>query len=67
MLYLCVQFSITIYISDLRLIDPSGQYPVLEVEVALNFFPGDHGTADKYKQFVHKLTKEITLFYYIFH
>jgi len=43
--------------SDLRLIDPSQEYPVIEVEVLLNFFPGDHVTADKYKHFVQQLTK----------
>jgi hypothetical protein len=46
--------------SDLRLIDPSRKYPVIEVEIVLNFFPGDHSTADKYKRFVQKLTKEHT-------
>ena len=28
-----------------------------QVEIVLNFFPGDHSTADKYKRFVQKLTK----------
>jgi len=46
--------------SDLRLIEPSRKYPVIEVEIVLNFFPGDHSTADKYKGFVQKLTKEHT-------
>jgi hypothetical protein len=44
--------------SDLRLIEPSRDYPVIEVEIVLNFFPGDQSTAEKYKQFVQKLTKE---------
>jgi len=44
--------------SDLRLIEPSRDYPVIEVEIVLNFFPGDQATAEKYKQFVQKLTKE---------
>ena len=26
--------------SDSRLIDPSPQYPIIEIEIALNFFPG---------------------------
>ena len=26
--------------SDSRLIDPSKQYPIIEIEIALNFFPG---------------------------
>ena len=26
--------------SDLRLIDPSPKYPIIEIEIALNFFPG---------------------------
>ena len=26
--------------SDTRLIDPSAQYPIIEIEIALNFFPG---------------------------
>merc|ERR1719400_271386 len=43
--------------SDLRLIEPSPDYPVIEVEIVLNFFPGDQATAEKYKQFVQKLTK----------
>ena len=30
---------------------------VFQVEIVLNFFPGDHSTADKYKRFVQKLTK----------
>ena len=30
--------------SDSRLIDPSKQYPIIEIEIALNFFPGGkHG------------------------
>lgn len=44
--------------SDLRLIDPSGLYPIIEIHIVLNFFPGDHFTADKYKSFVLQLTKE---------
>ena len=43
--------------SDLRLIEPSPEYPVIEVEIVLNFFPGDQSTAEKYKLFVQKLTK----------
>ena len=43
--------------SDLRLIEPSTEYPVIEVEIVLNFFPGDQSTAEKYKLFVQKLTK----------
>lgn len=43
--------------SDLRLIEPSHEYPVIEVEIVLNFFPGDQSTAEKYKLFVQKLTK----------
>jgi hypothetical protein len=42
---------------DLRLIEPSTTYPVIEVEVLLNFFPGDQHTAEKYKAFVQTLTK----------
>ena len=34
---------------------------VFQVEIVLNFFPGDHSTADKYKRFVQKLTKVIFL------
>ena len=30
---------------------------ILQVEIVLNFFPGDQSTAEKYKQFVQKLTK----------
>lgn len=44
--------------SDLRLIEPSPQYPIIEIEIVLNFFPGDHFTAEKYKGFVVQLTKE---------
>ena len=44
--------------SDVRLIDPSPTYPIIEIEVVLNFFPGDHFTAEKYKAFVMQLTKE---------
>ena len=29
----------------------------VKVEIVLNFFPGDQSTAEKYKQFVQKLTK----------
>ena len=29
----------------------------MKVEIVLNFFPGDQSTAEKYKQFVQKLTK----------
>jgi hypothetical protein len=43
--------------ADLRLIEPSHNYPVIEVEVVLNFFPGDHVTAERYKAFVQTLTK----------
>ncbi|XP_040579717.1 uncharacterized protein [Lepeophtheirus salmonis] len=43
--------------SDVRLIDPSAQYPVIEIDILLNFFPGDHFTAEKYKSFVSSLTK----------
>jgi hypothetical protein len=44
--------------SDMRLIEPTKDFPVIEVEIVLNFFPGDHVTADKYKAFVQRLTKE---------
>ena len=44
--------------SDLRMIDPSRIYPIIEIQIVLNFFPGDHFTADKYKAFVLQLTKE---------
>ena len=44
--------------SDLRLIEPSHQYPIIEIEIVLNFFPGDHFTAEKYKSFVTKITKQ---------
>ena len=40
-----------------RLIEPSGTYPIIEIEVILNFFPGDHFTAEKYKAFVNQMTK----------
>ena len=30
--------------SDTRLIEPSSQYPIIEIEIVLNFFPGDHFT-----------------------
>ena len=43
--------------SDLRLIEPSPAYPIIEIEVMLNFFPGDHYTAEKYKAFVNEMTK----------
>jgi len=43
--------------SDLRLIEPSNTYPIIEIEVVLNFFPGDHFTAEKYKAFVNQMTK----------
>ena len=43
--------------ADLRLIEPSPAYPVIEVEVVLNFFPGDQHTAERYKAFVQTLTK----------
>ena len=33
--------------SDLRLIEPSRGHPIIEVEIALNFFPGDHFTAER--------------------
>ena len=33
--------------SDLRLIEPSPEYPVIEVEIVLNFFPGDQSTAEE--------------------
>jgi len=48
----------TYFFLDLRLIEPSKEYPVIEVEISLNFFPGDHSTADLYKQFVQTLTKD---------
>lgn len=44
--------------SDVRLIEPSSTYPIIEIEIVLNFFPGDHFTAEKYKSFVMQLTKE---------
>ena len=44
--------------SDVRLIEPSMNYPIIEIEIVLNFFPGDHYTAEKYKGFVVQLTKE---------
>ena len=44
--------------SDIRLIEPSMNYPIIEIEIVLNFFPGDHYTAEKYKAFVVQLTKE---------
>lgn len=44
--------------SDLRLIEPSSKYPIIEVEISLNFFPGDHFTAERYKAYVKHLTKE---------
>ena len=42
----------------MRLIIPTKEFPIIEVEIVLNFFPGDHFTADRYKEFVQKLTKE---------
>ena len=30
---------------------------MIEIEVVLNFFPGDHFTAEKYKAFVNHMTK----------
>ena len=39
------------------MIDPSPTYPLIEVEIVLNFFPGDHFTAEKYKAFVNQMTK----------
>ncbi len=44
--------------SDLRLIEPSATYPIIEIEIVLNFFPGDHYTAERYKAFVNQMTKE---------
>ena len=40
-----------------RLIEPSPTYPMIEIEIVLNFFPGDHFTAEKYKAFVNHMTK----------
>ena len=42
---------------NFRLIEPSKTYPIIEIEVVLNFFPGDHFTAEKYKAFVNQMTK----------
>lgn len=44
--------------SDIRLIDPSPTYPIIEIEIVLNFFPGNHFTAERYKAFVMQLTKQ---------
>ena len=50
-------YLLTLYIFSRRLIDPSPTYPLIEVEIVLNFFPGDHFTAEKYKAFVNHMTK----------
>ena len=47
--------------SDLRLVDPSPAFPIIEVEVALNFFPGDHFTAERYKAFVVQVSVSLTI------
>ena len=33
--------------SNLTLIDPSMTYPIMEIQIVLNFFPGDHFTAER--------------------
>merc|ERR1719412_113266 len=43
--------------SAVQLIEPSPTYPMIEIEIVLNFFPGDHFTAEKYKAFVNHMTK----------
>ena len=35
--------------SDIRLVEPSAAYPIIEIQIVLNFFPGDHYTAERYK------------------
>jgi hypothetical protein len=56
-LYLVYTLDIYIFELSFRLIEPSNTYPIIEIEVVLNFFPGDHFTAEKYKAFVNQMTK----------
>jgi len=44
--------------SDVLLVEPSVSYPIIEIEIVLNFFPGDHFTAERYKAFVVQTTKQ---------
>ena len=48
---------INFFFLSYRLIEPSPTYPMIEIEIVLNFFPGDHFTAEKYKAFVNHMTK----------